>query len=195
MENWEQYQKAYQAADEATKSKLHSSLIPECVALTVKKQQLDDNHQKTLVQLFSEKLLGLTNEEQMKQTMRTAGVPNAEVVLQEITTCLSSHTASIADTSLIEEAAPTEKATEAPADTTPSTPQSVPVNPEVASEPKPTPAQTPESERTNANDLASEIEKAEAEFDAIPKIKTMAQDAQDVTEHSSNQDSLLQRPK
>ena len=39
--------------------------------------------------------------------------------------------------------------------------------------------------------LATEIEEAEAAIKAIPKIKTMAQDAQGVPTHTSSQDSLL----
>ncbi len=42
-----------------------------------------------------------------------------------------------------------------------------------------------------AQDLASEIEEAEAAIQAIPKVKTMAQDAQAANMYSSSQETLL----
>jgi len=60
----------------------------------------------------------------------------------------------------------------------------------------PPPTKT-ESDTTVEKDLASEIEEAEAAFNAIPKMKTMVQDTEQTSTYSSSQEALLResRPK
>lgn len=97
--NWETFHTAYLASDQKTKDILRSSLIPECVNEIIKKFELDKTHQKTLVQIFSNKVLGLLNEESTIDALRKEGIPAAKVIHTEISTCLSTKKPTIADTS------------------------------------------------------------------------------------------------
>lgn len=186
MTDWETYQTAYQAADQATKDILHSSLIPECVATNVSKYELDPSHQKILVTLLSEKTLGLIDEPQLVEKTRQAGVPAAQMICTDIQQCLQTQTPSIADTSL-------EATAEKPETQTVPVNQAKPAAP-TSSEPAAavdTAVKTPEETETSS--LASEIAATEAALKSIPKVRTMAQDAQESTDHSSSQEELLNK--
>jgi hypothetical protein len=174
MIDWNTYQAAYQAADQKTKDTLHSSLIPECVAEAVEKYELDAAHQKTLIGLFSEQVLGLVTVEKLIQQMRTAGIPAAAVISKEISQCLSTQKPTILDTSLEEEKPPVDEVVDA------------------AEIPTVTPiVSTLEASQTLNNSLASDIAETEAALNAIPKIRTMVHDAQESTTHTSSQSELL----
>lgn len=175
MIDWNTYQAAYQAADQETKDTLHSSLIPECVAEAVKKYELDASHQKTLVRLFSGKVLELTTDDELVEQMRTAGIPAAAVISQDILQCLSTQKPTILDTSL-EEETPSEKTTDTPTEL-----PDTPVIPVVEAKP-------------SSNDsLESDIAETEAALNAIPKIRTMVQDVEESTTHTSSQSELLDK--
>ena len=176
MINWDTYQAAYQAADQKTKDTLHSSLIPECVAEAVRKYELDATHQKTLVGLFSEKVLGLVTNDELVAQMRTAGIPAAAVINNEISQCLSTQKATVLDTSLVAEKTPTDEAVDTPIKLT-----AIP------------PAQPSETIQESDNSLESDIAETEAALNAIPKIRTMVQDAQESTTHTSSQSELLDK--
>ena len=86
--NWEQYQTAYQAADDSTKALVDGEKIPQCVQTTVNSHQLDASHQRLLIQLCTYRALGVTSTESLQTNMKAAGVPNAEVVITELLTCI-----------------------------------------------------------------------------------------------------------
>jgi len=177
MINWDTYQAAYQAADQKTKDTLHSSLIPQCVAEAVAKYELDEPHQKTLVGLFSEKVLELVTDDELVAQMHTAGIPAAADISQDILQCLSIQKPTILDTSLaVEEPAP-EKTT----DTLPEESSITPATPAA------------EAEQSTNDSLEADIAETEAAFNAIPKIRTMVQDAQESTTHTSSQAELLNK--
>lgn len=163
MIDWNTYQAAYQAADQKTKDTLHTSLIPECVAEGVTKHNLDRAHTKILIGLFSEKVLGLITDAQLIAEAQTAGIPSAPEVSTSISQCLDTKKPAILDTSLVDDE---------PVDST-DTP----------------PAAKPNVEKS----LESEIAETEAAFNAIPKIRTMVQDAQESTTHTSSQAALLDK--
>lgn len=171
MENWDQYQAAYQSADQATKSILHSSLIPECVADAVRKYELDDSHRRVLIALFSAELLKLHTAEECVEQLRAAAIPAAKVIHSEISTCLTTKKPSITDTSLVEVVP--EEVTSAPAiPTTTSTPI------KITAEPPQNLSLTPAAfDTVGSNDaLAKEIAEAEAAFHQLRPIRTMAHD-------------------
>jgi hypothetical protein len=176
MIDWDTYQAAYQAADQKTKDTLHSSLISECVANCVTKHELDASNQKTLIQLFSEKTLSLLTDAQVTEEMRKEGIPSATVISNEISQCIATKTPAVADTSLAPEESPTNTTTAAP--TRPPTP---PTNP------------SPQTSPNQKKSLESEIAETEAALDAIPKMRTMAQDVQESPTHTSSQDELLNK--
>ena len=186
MIDWDTYQTAYQAADAKTKETLHSSLIPECVAEQVKKHQLDDSHHKTLVRLMSEKVLGLRTQPEVIEAMKQAGIPTSSIIYTDLDQCLETKKPTVADTGL-DEGEVREEAPEAEPRLV--TPQSN----TTASDKAPAKSPAAPASEPQSNDLASEIKAAEAEFDSIPKIKTMAKDAQEANTHSSSQDALLRK--
>jgi hypothetical protein len=159
MIDWNTYQTAYQAADQETKDRLHSSLIPECVADGATKHQLDSSQTKILIGLFSEKVLGLLTDEQLTEQLQKAGIPAAASVNSDISQCLDTKKPAVLDTSLESEEA----------------------------------TQTPDTPAAQQNSLETEIAETEAAFNAIPKIRTMVQDAQESTTHTSSQAELLDK--
>lgn len=161
MIDWDTYQAAYQAADQKTKDTLHSSLIPECVADAVQKYELDSAHKKTLVGLFSEKVLGIVTDSALIEQMRAAGIPSATVICNDISQCLNTKKPSVLDTSLAAE------------DASAATPN-------------------PGATQVTNNSLASDIAETEAALNAIPRIRTMGQDAEETT-HTSSQSDLLDK--
>jgi|GEM_PF-1501096 len=169
MQNWEQYQAAYQAADQTTKDKLHSSLISECVDESVKKYELDTSHRKILMQLFASKVAGIMDTAGTTEAMRTAGIPAATVISKEIDECIATKTPTIPDTSLVEEG-----------ETSEVTKQSVEVTP---------PEFTPDT-------LAVELAETEAAFKQLQPIRTMAHDMETIKQdepvhQATSQESIL----
>ena len=169
MIDWNTYQTAYQAADQQTKDTLHSSLIPECVDDAVKKYELDTSHKKVLIGLFSEQVLGIVTDSELIKQMKTAGIPLATVISGDVTQCLTTKKPSVLDTSLAPEDTPSDAATDTPALTAPQ------------AKPEPT------------SSLESDIAETEAALNSIPKIRTMVQDAQESTTHTSSQAELLDK--
>jgi hypothetical protein len=181
MINWDTYQTAYQSADQSIKNTLHSSLIPECVAHNIKKYELDASNQKVLVTLFSEKVLSLVDEAQVIEQMRTAGIPAATAVANDITQCLQTKKPTIADTGLNSRELADNK------------PEAQPVT-EVRSGEEETVLATDTPKVMDMNStLDTEIAETEAALNAIPKIRTMVQDAENTTAHTSSQSELLDR--
>jgi|AntRauTorckE6833_2_1112554.scaffolds.fasta_scaffold07650_2 hypothetical protein len=179
MNDWDIYQTAYQAADQKTKSTLHSSLIPECVTEAVKKYELDASHQKTLVGLFSKKILQIVTDGELIEQMKTAGIPSASTISSEISQCLSTKKPTVLDTSLVSgEGTDSEVAESVNTSAQPTDAPSIPA---------------PEASQTPDSSLDSDIEETEAAFNAIPKIRTMVQDAQESPTHTSSQSQLLDR--
>ena len=176
MQNWEQYQAAYQAADQKTKDIVHSSLISECVTAAVTKYELDISQTRTLIQIFASKVVGVADETATTESMRSVGIPAAAVICKEIVECLNTKKATVADTALIEIVGTEEElSTIIPIQTT--------------STPVPQPPTTPT--------LAEELAEAEAALHQLQPIRTMASDMQtlrpesEVTHQASSQDFLL----
>jgi hypothetical protein len=162
--NWEQYQAAYQAADQKTKDILHSSLIPECVAESIKKYKLDESNQKVLVELFSEKTLSLLSEPRLVEEMRKAGIPSASIVSTEINQCIQTKKPAVPDTSLVTER-------------------------KIASD-KVTGGAT---NSPQPDSLETDIAETEAALNAIPHIRTMVTDAKESKTHTTSQSDLLDK--
>jgi hypothetical protein len=181
MIDWDTYQTAYQSADQSIKDILHSSLIPECVAENIKKYELDTSNQKVLVGLFSEKTLGLVDEAQVVEQMRTAGIPSATAVANDITQCLQTKKPTAADTSLT-----TGELTNNEAEPHPATPTNS------LGEAKVLTADAPKAREVNST-LDTDIAETEAALNAIPKIRTMVQDVESTTAHTSSQSELLDK--
>lgn len=183
MKNWEKYQSAYEQADQATKSKLHSSLIPECVDAAIVKYELDQSHKRIMVQMFANKTVGITDENSTIEAMRSAGIPAAGIVAKEIIQCIYTKTPTVPDTSLVDEqpAIPSE------------TSKLVAINQQTQ-----TSAATPTPQPTATADvLADELAEAEAAFHNLQPIRTMAGDMQSIrhnepTHQATGQDALLQ---
>lgn len=171
MDNWEQYQTFYQAADSKIKDIIHSSLIPECVTDVVKKYELDDSHRSILIRIFMRNIVGMMSDSQTTVAIRTAGIPAALVISADINQCIQIKTATFADTSLVTE-------TSEPIES------SVKIN-------------TPETPSTKQNNLEDELAAAEAAFHDLQPIRTMAQDMETLKhdiEHlhtATSQDVLL----
>src|SRR6056297_940640 len=101
MDNWEQYQKAYQTAAEETKSLIHSSIIPESVDRTIKEHGLEPEQKKTLMLEFSNHILGITDENELIENVRKLGTPNANEVVSEILNFIKNNEPTVLDTSLV----------------------------------------------------------------------------------------------
>lgn len=185
MDNWEQYQTAYQAADQKTKDIIHSSLIPECVSAAVLKYELDDSHIRTLIQLFANKTVGLADETQTINAIRSAGIPASSVVYNEITKDLETNKPTIADTSLVQ------------IDSTHMEARPVTTNVKIQSAPAAVVAvETPVP--TTRTELAAELAETEAAFSQLQPIRTMAHDMQTLKQEqepvhqSASQETLLE---
>jgi len=101
MDKWEQYQAAYQKADQKTKDLIHSSLIPECVQKVIELKQLEASQKKLLVKITSDHILELLSNDEMVAEIRNIGVPDAESVSAEIMSCTTTMKPTVLDTSLI----------------------------------------------------------------------------------------------
>jgi hypothetical protein len=170
--NWNEYQTAYQAADQTTKDKLHSSLIPECVGEAVTKYELDSSHRRILIKIFSRKTVGLHDDASTAEAMREAGIPAAAVICKKINQCMATKTPAIADTSLVEDGQTGNKIG-----------QSVPVNTTttpVTTVQQPTVANPHNNQETPSNTLAAEIAETEAAFKQLQPIRTMAHDMETI---------------
>jgi hypothetical protein len=109
MDNWEQYQKAYQAADEETKSLIHSSIIPESVDKMIKEHNLESNQKKLIILELSNQILGITTEIELVENVRKIGVPNARVAVNETLSFIQNKKPKITDTSLVDDSTSTNK--------------------------------------------------------------------------------------
>lgn len=165
MENWEQYQNAYKAANESTKAKIHSSLIPECAFSACTKYELDDSHKRILIRLFADQILGLRSSESTTQSMRDAGIPAAAVIYKEVEKCLESKQPSIPDTSLVENIQIVAEEVSIKSEAI-----SLTVEQEVGRTETASPAANKDSS------LAAELAETEAAFKELQPIRTMAHD-------------------
>jgi len=178
MSNWEEYQTALKNTDEGTRDKIRSSLISDCVETTVRKHELDASHTKVLVGIYVDVLLDLITSETAVEQVRSAAIPAASEVHEEIWSCLQANQPKFTDSS--------QQITDSY-----SGPK---VETSIVEKNSPTPTQPPKhSEASVAANLSDEIAETEAALNAIPKIRTMVQDAQESTTHTSSQSDLLKQ--
>jgi hypothetical protein len=69
MSTWEHYQTAYQNADEATKHKLHSSLVPECADALLAEYHIEPIHKRKIMRIVADIILGITSLEEVAKIL------------------------------------------------------------------------------------------------------------------------------
>lgn len=180
MSDWNEYQDALQKTDESTREKIRSSLISDCVAATVSKHELDTSHTKILVQIYVDVLLDLVTPEVAVEKIKSAAIPEAAMVHTEIWNCMQTSQPTSADSS--------EQITAQYRDDT--TTETVAAPDKRTAIP---PLQSAKVVEKPHDSLASDIAETEAALNAIPKIRTMVQDAQESTTHTSSQAELLDK--
>ena len=164
MSDWNEYQDALKKTDEQTRKKIRSSLISDCVAAAVTKYELDASHTKILVRIYVDVLLDLVTPETAIEQIRSAAIPAAAEVHAEIWECIQTIQPEFIDSSQQITNQHAGNASEIP---------------------------TPETSQMRDNSLKSDIAETEAALNAIPKIRTMVQDAQESAIHTSSQSELL----
>jgi hypothetical protein len=179
MSDWNEYQAALQKTDELTREKIRSSLISDCVAAAVTKHGLDASHTKILVQIYVDVLLKLITPEAAVALIRSAAIPSAAEVHAEIWEHIQTNQPKFTDFS---QQITTQYQDIASANLASESAESLVVTSEIP---------VPEANGSSNSLLESEIAETEAALNAIPKIRTMVQDAQESTTHTSSQSELL----
>lgn len=84
MHDWEKFQTAYKNASPHIKKLVDSTTIPSCVKKEMTDNGIDSKHQKILVKIFTDYVLGMTEKTLVSNALASLGISNSNHVFTRV---------------------------------------------------------------------------------------------------------------